>query len=52
MIRLFRYVAHERVPDFLRCGWIARDSLLGTHHGDYSVLCEWLCKCPVPIPQQ
>lgn len=44
----FRYVVHERVPDFLRCGWLATPALEGTHHGFYSVLMVWLCSCRTP----
>jgi hypothetical protein len=51
MIRTFRYIRHEHVPDWLRAGWIARPALNGTHHGDYSALLEWLCECPMAIPR-
>lgn len=46
----FRYVLHDRVPDYLRCGWLATPALEGTHHGYYSTLCVWLCTCAVPSP--
>jgi hypothetical protein len=48
--RAFHYVRHERVPDWLRAGWIARPALEGTSHGIYSALLEWLCDCPEAIP--
>jgi hypothetical protein len=46
----YRYVLHDRVPDYLRCGWMALPSLEGTHHGHYSTLCVWLCTCAVSSP--
>ena len=51
MTRTFRYVRLERVPDWLRAGWIARPALDGTHHGEYSALLEWLCDCPMAVPR-
>ena len=50
--RIFHYVRLPNVPDWLRCGWIAYPSLEGTTHGQWSALCEWLCDCPVPRPEQ
>lgn len=46
----FRYVVHERVPDYLRCGWFAHPSLEGSYHGQYSALLEWRCCCPMAEP--
>lgn len=46
----YRYVIHERVPDYLLCGWLATPALEGTHHGFYSVLMAWLCDCPTTEP--
>jgi hypothetical protein len=42
---LHRFVLHDRVPDYLRLGWLALSSLEGTHHGFWSVHCAWLCGC-------
>lgn len=42
---LHRWVRHEFVPDFLRCGWLALPTLEGTHHGFWSVHLVWLCTC-------
>ena len=36
----FRYVPHESVEQFAAEGWVATESLEGTHHGDYSVLMQ------------
>ena len=43
-----------RIPDvhlWLLCGWIAHPSLEGTGHGEWSVLCEWLCDCKMARPR-
>ncbi len=45
-----RWVLHHRVPDYLRCGWLALPTLEGTHHGLWSVHCIWLCGCHPPYP--
>jgi len=49
---IFRYILHADVPAYLACGWVARPSLVGTHHGDYSALCEWICDCAVAEPRR
>lgn len=49
-IKTFHYVRHSEVADWLRCGWIAYGCLRGIHHGEYAVLCEWLCDCPMARP--
>lgn len=48
---LFRFVSHEQAADYLRCGWIARPILNGTHHGFWSVAVEWLCDCDPVYPE-
>lgn len=41
MDKEIRYVAHERVEEMLREGWIICDgNLEGTCHGEWSVLME------------
>jgi hypothetical protein len=50
MIRTFHYVRHSELADWLRCGWLAHDSLNDTHHGQYSSLCEWICDCEMVRP--
>lgn len=45
-----RWVIHERVPDYLLCGWMALPSLEGTGHGIYSAHCIWLCDCELAEP--
>lgn len=47
-----RFVVHHRVPDYLRCGWMALPSLERTHHGQWSVHCVWLCPCKLVEPRQ
>jgi hypothetical protein len=48
----FRYVVHERVPDYLLCGWLAHPSLEETYHGQYSALLEWRCQCRMVEPDR
>lgn len=50
MTRLFRYVPIAMMPAALAAGWSPTFALAGTCHGDYAVLCEWLCACPEPWP--
>lgn len=48
----FRFVRHADVLVYLKCGWVARPALNGTHHGEWSVLMEWLCDCELKQPKQ
>lgn len=48
---VFAYVRYEQAADFLRTGWLPHPSLQGTNHGNYAVLMEWPCKCPIPFPR-
>jgi hypothetical protein len=41
---LFRYIRRADLSDALRAGWLVVADL-GPVHGEYSVLCEWLCDC-------
>lgn len=47
---IFRYVVHEKVIAYMQCGWHLAQADLG-HHSRYSVLMQWLCKCPMVEPQ-
>jgi hypothetical protein len=47
-----RWVIHERVPDYLRLGWMAMPSLEGAHHGYWSAHCIWLCECKLVEPRK
>lgn len=49
-VRTFHYARMECLEDWLRLGWVARAGLAGTHHGEWSMLCEWLCECPLRRP--
>lgn len=42
---IFRFVVHERVLDYLMCGWHIAQPDLGPPHGGWSVLMQWLCPC-------
>lgn len=46
--RVFLYVRHADVPSYLLMGWLALPALEGTHHGQWSVLMQWLCDCKMP----
>ena len=47
----FRFVRHADVLAYLKCGWVVRPALNGTHHGEWSVLMEWLCDCELKQPK-
>lgn len=47
---LHRWVMFDRVPDYLRLGWLALPTLEGTGHGLYSAHCIWLCECRAVEP--
>lgn len=38
---IFKYVRHDDVPAYQALGWMRHSGLDGTHHGEYSALCEW-----------
>lgn len=47
---VIRYVPHSKVAAYTALGWIAHwDSFAGTHHGAYSVLCEWPLEKGEPV---
>ena len=48
--RLFHYVPWLRLNDWLQLGWLPVADL-GPTHGEWSVLCEWLCNCPPIVPR-
>lgn len=45
-----RWVINEHVPAYLALGWVAITSLEGTHHGQWSAHCIWLCNCRMVEP--
>jgi hypothetical protein len=48
-----RYVRHRDVLDYARLGWLPDfDALDGTHHGQYSIIMEWRCQCPILEPKK
>jgi hypothetical protein len=47
---ILRYVIHERVEDYLRCGWMFVASL-GPTHGEWSILMGWPCRCKPAEPR-
>jgi hypothetical protein len=48
--RQHRYCRIPHMADWLALGWLPLPSLDGTHHGDWSVHCVWICDCPAPSP--
>lgn len=49
--RVHRFVVWDRVPDYLRLGWLALPTLEGTGHGLWAVHLVWLCGCDVAEPR-
>jgi hypothetical protein len=49
-VTTLRYVRMPLADDAVRLGWLPLPGLIGTHHGSWSVLMEWLCECPAPFP--
>jgi hypothetical protein len=47
---VLRFVRFGRAVDYLRLGWMVTTSLADCYHGDYAVLMEWPCQCPVVEP--
>lgn len=39
--KIFRFVVHPRVHEYLQLGWVAHTGLDGTHHGKWAKLMEW-----------
>jgi hypothetical protein len=44
-----RYVTFDRVKMYLACGWCF-GAFLGPSHGQYSIMMDWLCDCPICEP--
>lgn len=47
---ILRYVAHENVFDYMKCGWHLAIPDLGHPHNQYSVAMSWLCNCKMVEP--
>lgn len=43
----YRYVPLALALDYCRLGWQPSNALQDTHHGDYSVLMCWPCRCRI-----
>ena len=50
MNRTFHYALIAEVNDWLALGWFPHASLAGNHHGNWSVLVEWICPCKMVRP--
>ena len=46
--RQHRYCRIPYMADWLALGWLPLASLHGSHHGDWSGHCVWICDCPAP----
>lgn len=46
---IIRYVPQSRVAAYEAAGWIKYDGFIGTHHGEYSVMMEWLLDKGNPV---
>lgn len=46
----YRFVRIPDVESYLQLGWMPTPALEGISHGNWSVLCRWICACPVPQP--
>ena len=48
--RVWQASGSRDMADWLALGWLPLASLAGTHHGDWSVHCVWICDCdPVAL---
>jgi hypothetical protein len=48
------FAEHDLVEDYLKLGWMPSDingGLHETHHGQFSIIVEWLCACPILVPK-
>jgi hypothetical protein len=48
-----KFVPHGAVEDHLRLGWQPcgiDGGLVGTPHGEWSIMMEWICRCPLKNP--
>jgi len=46
-----KYIRRELAGEYERLGWEIRDSLAGTHHGEYSVIGVWKGSDNPPVPE-
>ena len=50
--RIFCYCIYEKIPDWLRCGWMAvipNGFYRQINH--YGIVMEWLCDCKMVRPK-
>lgn len=50
--QIFHFVRKTEAEDWLRLGWLPLNCLEGTGHGDWSILMQWLCDCPMVKPKR
>lgn len=51
MTRTFHYAPLHNINDWLSLGWLPHAAFASSHHGNYSVLVEWLCDCQFVRPK-
>jgi hypothetical protein len=49
--RIFHYCTYDRIPDWLRCGWLIVMPNKEMHHHHYGLVLEWLCECTMVRPR-
>jgi len=49
--RTFRYVPFALVLDYERLGWMHDPRPMPGGHGEWSVICWWLCDCKLVEPK-
>lgn len=49
---IYQLVSHDRVLNYLLCGWHIVQPDLGAYHSQFGVLMAWLCKCKTVWPIQ
>ena len=50
-MKTFKMVPHAQASTYFLLGWHHRLGLGGCCHGDYSIMMEWLCTCPMRMPK-
>jgi len=45
VIRWYLFIRFADMPDAMCLGWMPLQALHGSHHGNWSVLCQFVCCC-------
>lgn len=50
--RIMHYVTYDRIPDWLRCGWmVAIPNGFHRQLNHYGIVMEWCCDCKMARPK-